>query len=281
MFSLRILSFQVLLMLFYVFVNGCTEGQSNPDNSTPAQIRKSVKYRGVSFVSPAKPVSVDAFDSIKNINATWTSIIPFGFVKKDESTVSYNVQWQWWGEKDEGVISLVNHAHSRGIEVMIKPQVWLMGGSFTGDYTVDTEQQWKALEDSYAMYILHFADLADSLNCGAFCLGTEWKNFVAKRPAFWGSLIDSVRSHYDGVITYAGNWDSYQQFPFWDKMDFIGIDAYFPLVDEVTPSVEQCVEGWKKHLPSIEAHQKRVNLPTVLTGCECGRRVLPPRNRET
>ena len=47
----------------------------------------------------------------------------------------------------------------------------------------------------------------------------------------WYELIETVRQSYGGKLTYAANFDNYQNVKFWDKLDFIGINAYFKLRD--------------------------------------------------
>lgn len=254
-----------LLVLFSA--NACKKDQ------TPAPMscndsgfqKREVLYKGVSFVSPANPVGAESFDPIVSVNGNSVSIIPFGFVYNNDSVVLHNQSFQWWGEKDDGVIELSNLAHSKGLKVMIKPQIWLLNGQFTGNFVMDTESQWQAFESSYRDYILHFADLAESLNCDAFSIGTEFKSFVANRPVFWDNLIDSTRAHFSGNITYAENWDAFYDFPFWSQLDFIGIDAYFPLSNEQTPTVEELETGWLPHLSTISTVQSQIGIPVVFT----------------
>lgn len=45
----------------------------------------------------------------------------------------------------------------------------------------------------------------------------------------WTELIKKVRNVYSGKLTYAANFDNYQNIAFWDQLDFIGINAYFKL----------------------------------------------------
>lgn len=253
----------IVLSFLFIFNSSCKKEKEG--NNTQILEQKGPSHRGVSFVSPSNPTGPEDFEPIANLNANWTAIIPFGFIRENQSNVEYNLDWQWWGERDEGVIELCNQGHSKNIKIMLKPQIWLMNGAFTGDYNLDTEAQWLALETSYYNYILHFADLADSLGVEAYCIGTEFKNFIFKRPQFWGNLIDSVRVHFKGEISYAGNWDSYQSFPFWSKLDFIGIDAYFPIDEGETPSLQDCIQGWQSHFTSIKNHQKQINKPVVFT----------------
>lgn len=46
---------------------------------------------------------------------------------------------------------------------------------------------------------------------------------------FWRELIDQVRAAYSGPLTYGGNFDQYEQVGFWDRLDYVGVNAYFPL----------------------------------------------------
>ncbi len=107
-------------------------------------------------------------------------------------------------------------------------------------------------EDGYLDYISHFAKIADSTHVELFCIGTELGNAIKQRPLFWSRLIDSVKKIYHGQITYAANWDDYSSVPFWKQLNFIGIDAYFPLVKETTPTIEGLSEAWNNYLPDLE-----------------------------
>jgi len=62
-----------------------------------------------------------------------------------------------------------------------------------------------------------------------------------------------VKENYSGILTYSANWTEYQEVPFWDKMDFIGIDAYFPLTGTNNPSSEELKAAWTREADKIEA----------------------------
>lgn len=224
-----------------------------------------VEYKGVSYVSPSSPVGVETFTPIVDVNANSVSIIPFGFVYSGDSIIYYNEPFQWWGEKDEGVIALINYAQTKGLKVMVKPQIWMLDGVFTGDFSLNTETQWSSFETIYKNYIMHFANIADSMNCELFSIGTEFKTFVEERPQFWSDSIDSVRTVFSGDLTYAENWDAFQNFPHWNQLDYIGIDAYFPLSNASTPTVQECIDGWAPHLTSIASVQDQAGIPVIFT----------------
>jgi hypothetical protein len=61
-----------------------------------------------------------------------------------------------------------------------------------------------------------------------FCFGTELGIQSQKRLQYWAQLIVK-KKNIKGKLTYAANWDDFDK-PFWNELDYIGIDAYFPFV---------------------------------------------------
>lgn len=82
------------------------------------------------------------------------------------------------------------------------------------------------------------------------------RRFVNRR---WGELIEEARKVYNGKLTYAANFDNYAEVAFWNQLDFIGINAYFPLRDpDIAHQSETSLrtalaEGWKKVFVEIDA----------------------------
>ena len=148
---------------------------------------------------------------------------------------------------------------------MLKPQLWVWRGEFTGHIEMKTEDDWKILEESYSKFILDYALLAEETNSEIYCIGTELNKFISARPGFWKQLIKDVKSTYKGKLTYAENWDTYANVPFWEELDFIGIDAYFPLSEEKHPTRETLISGWKPHKAKVEMLSKRMNRQVLFT----------------
>jgi len=210
-------------------------------------------------------MTADAFDAVTQVNAEWVAITPYAYTGGQGSDLNYSINWQWWGEREEGAEACVRMAHSKGLNVMMKPHVWIRHGTFTGDYNPGNDQAWKRFEQQYENYIMAFVAIAARNQVAAFCIGTEWKVFVKERPEFWSQLIDKVRANYQGKLTYAGNWDSYKDFPHWDKLDYIGIDAYFPVAEAQVPSVQDFEDGWKHHFDGIKAQAEKWDRPVIFT----------------
>ena len=213
-------------------------------SSTYAQAPSDI-IRGITMVAPPSPIGSPEMEAIQEVNADWIALVPYGFSRVGHPEVRYNLDRQWWGERKEGIVASVQLAHSAGLKVMLKPQVYLHG-SWVGDVDFDTEEEWLQWEDSYEQFIMFYAELAIAEKVEMFCIGTEYKIAAQKRPLFWRQLTKTIRERYDGIILYSSNWDGFEQVPFWDALDFVGISSYFPISEQTTPSVQMLKSGWRK-----------------------------------
>ena len=57
--------------------------------------------------------------------------MPYSFVDENTGQVIFNTDWQWWGERKEGVIAAIVEAKKQNLKVMVKPMMWLKGGGYT------------------------------------------------------------------------------------------------------------------------------------------------------
>lgn len=218
---------------------------------------------GVSFVASNEAINQKHIEPVLNINSNYASVMPFAFIRNLNSPeVIYNTKRQWFGETEEGAKQYIKMLQKNKIKIMLKPQIWVWKGEFTGDIEMKTEDDWKNFETSYSNYILDYARLAEEMQVEIVCIGTELNKFVSERPDYWVQLIKKLKSVYKGKLTYAENWDSYANVPFWNELDYIGIDAYFPLSDEKYPTKEALSNGWIAHKAKMKSvsisHRKQV-----------------------
>lgn len=224
------------------------------------------KINGVSFVASSEAVNQDHINPVVRINANYAAIMPFGFIKElDNPEIIFNTDRQWFGETKAGAKQYMEVLIKNDIKIMLKPQIWVWKGEFTGFIEMKNEDDWKKMEASYSKFILEYAQLGQEMNVDIFCIGTELETFISNRPEYWKNLIDKIKKVYKGKLTYAANWDEYKRTPFWKELDYIGIDAYFPVSNSKTPSVEACLDGWKIHKPVIEQVSKTYNKPILFT----------------
>ncbi|UTW60852.1 glycoside hydrolase [bacterium SCSIO 12741] len=223
---------------------------------------------GVSFVSTDKPVNDSHFSHLDEISPNSISLMPYALCDTSRAALLYDQPWQWFGETEPGIRQMIELARKEQVSVMLKPQIWMRYGTYTGHY--DARKKWQVFESHYLEYTLTFARLAELEQVEIFCIGTEMDRFVEARPEFWNELIKKVRAVYSGKITYAANWDNYADIPFWNQLDYVGVDAYFPLSEKANPSTSELVKLWEPWKQSMKHFSDSLDKPILF--CEYGYR---------
>lgn len=224
------------------------------------------KINGVSFVASGEKLTNDNVKPLVALNANYAAIMPFGFIEKLESPVlHFNDSRQWFGERVEGAKQYIAQLQKNKIQVMLKPQIWVSRGEFTGKIKMTSEENWIVFENRYSEFILTYAKVAQEKNVPVFCIGTELELFVKNRPQYWHNLIKEIRKVYNGKLTYAANWDEYTKTAFWSELDYIGVDGYFPLSKSITPNKEELQLGWQKHKIIMKKHTDSLEKKILFT----------------
>lgn len=221
------------------------------------------KIKGISFVASSSPIFEKDVTPVVQVNANWVTLMPYGYVGKD-GTVQFNKEWQWWGETVDGLEKTIALCRKSNLKIMIKPQIWFHD-KYTGDFELETDKKWEKFENSYRDFIFTFLKVAVQEDVALFCVGTEWREFVAQRPQFWKSLIAYSKKVYKGKLTYAANWDDYVDFPFWDDLDYIGVNGYFPISISAEPELKELILGWEKHEKVLSDFSKKWNRQIIFT----------------
>ena len=131
-----------------------------------------------------------------------------------------------------------------------------MDGTFRGDIIPS-----KAWFESYKNMILRYARLAAKNKVDVLCVGTELENTSFFRWEHeWRNIVASVKEAYKGYLPYSANWTEYEHVSFWDLMDFIGIDAYFPLTQKNDPTKEELMAGWEDVADTMQTWLKNTGL---------------------
>jgi len=149
---------------------------------------------------------------------------------------------------DESLGHAINIAHSLGMKIMLKPHVDLVDDEARSNIIPSTE--WFK---NYKEFMCHYASLAAKYNVELLCIGTELSNTTTERwKAEWLDIIAAVKKIYSGPLIYAANWDEYETVSFWNEVDYIGLDAYFPLTSKVNPPKEELIAAWNKQADILE-----------------------------
>ena len=227
--------------------------------------------RSVTFESRREPPRSD-ISGIADLGASHVTLIPFGFQPSPQTPdIRFNPDARWYTESDAGIATVAGWAHESDMKVIIKPHIWI--GRYSGDghwrdkIAFETEEDWHLWEESYAGFIMHYAELAERIGADILVVGTELASVARGRPSFWQRIIADVRSVYSGKLTYAANWwEEYEHVTFWDELDFIGVQAYFPIYEgEVRPNPDNLLAGWERHSVPLQELSSKYERPVLFT----------------
>lgn len=226
------------------------------------------KMRGVCWVGRDSVVTQN-FDGLRDLSANWISLTAYGWMNAyDQPSVTKDNSRYWWGEKDQGILHTANTAHERGIKTLLKPHIVLprASGKWREDIKMSSKSAWAQWFNNYEAWIMHYARLAKEGNIDALCIGTELYRATSKYPDKWIDIIRKIRTIYHGELIYAANWyKEYSKITFWDELDYIGIQGYFPIAKSIYSDKDDFIKSWKKYKRSISKIHKRYGKPVVFT----------------
>src|SRR5207253_5796974 len=165
---------------------------------------------------------------------------------------------------DTMIATFVREAHRRGFTVMLRPlldEATLQpAGKWRGTISPSDANAWFA---NYGAAINRYASLAQANHVEIFDIGTELVSLEGATSQ-WSALVGSVRGVYHGQVTYSANWS--QPFVgFASALDFVGIDAFFPLDAPTDASADQLGRAWQQWLPQLDQVGRRAGKPVVVT----------------
>ena len=226
------------------------------------------KQKGAHIFTKFNPID---FQILTRNNIEWVTLVPWGF-QDDHNSAKVNhhngdsLQIQ---QSNASWLQQLEQVRSAGFKVFVKPHVWIdnpSDGKWRSDIFPSNDENWELWKSTYRDFILRYASLAEEGQAEMFCIGTEFSRLSVEKPNFWKALIQEVRNVYSGKITYAANWyQEYEDIHFWNKLDYIGIQAYFPLVKNEYPTVQQISDGWNKYLSDLSSVHKKYNRRIIFT----------------
>jgi hypothetical protein len=240
---------------------------------------RAIRMRGICLEARG-PISLEHLEPLRRLGADWISQTPFGWSRGLHSpAIQLASQRVGWGESDSGLVQTASMARSLGMRTLLKPHLWVRHGAWCGDLEMLTEADWQAWFASYEAWILHYARLAEAHGMEAFAVGTELGKTTA-RTDDWRRIIAGVRAVYHGPITYCANWrDEAERIEFWDGLDFIGIQAYYPVAaTAASPRRSEMAASWTPVVAELACLARRSGKPIVFT--EVGYRSVTDGLRE-
>ena len=201
-----------------------------------------------------------SYEAIRTTGANWVAVHPYARIRKD-GTVSFRLPDgkppSYWTEP-------IRVAHEKGLRVCIKPHLahWRSGFSWRGEIRFETEEEWDRFWEGYTAWILAMAEACKDADL--FVVGTELDK-TTHHAGQWRKLIREVRKRTHATLTFASNWDSFEAVPFWDALDLVGIQSYFPISRDADPSEQALQKGWRELAERLAEYSENVGRKVVLT----------------
>lgn len=264
-------SFLLLSAATILIASGVWFGLSNPNEASTRDrgLRTTEKIRAVHYFGRSMEHQED-FQIISSNHVEYLVLVPYGYQSTyDNPDLSFNRRRRRANvSRDSMYVEIARQADAQGLNLIIKPHIWMRTNSdkWRSDIDFKTETEWNTWKSNYKNFIIHYARLSEQVGATHFCIGTELASVTRSHPEFWIDLIGEVRKVYSGKVFYAANWyREFEKITFWDHLDYIGIQAYFPLCRKENPSLEDIRRGWKPHVANIRKQSRKYNRPVLFT----------------
>ncbi len=231
---------------------------NHPDMSEPIHgITVSCQTYGIEW---SRDSFGEELDRLATMGANWVSIHPYARIGNDGAVRSrYGVK-----NAPAYLTRPIQMAHERGFKICIKPHLSYWGSKFSwrGDIEFKDPNELTLFQRSYREWILALAEITKDAD--AFVVGTELDGTTAD-SAYWRELTLAVKTKTPAILGYASNWDSTSKIEFWDALNFIGVQAYFPVSHKSQPSEQELRDGWQKIVVQLKDLALQWDRPVVLT----------------
>lgn len=215
-------------------------------NETAARAERGDFMRGMTVSCPGagqiwgSSAMRAALETLVPLGVDWVALHPYAWIGRD-GEVRFRRAAET-GYLDQAVAM----ARDAGISLFWKPHLGYWGSfEWRGKIQFgNDEAAWQRFFDGYQRFIVDQASFAAQHALPLFAVGVELEATM-HREKEWREVIAAVRKVYSGTITYAPNWDGVERVPFWDALDLIGVQAYFPLSQAAAPTVDELVAGWQ------------------------------------
>jgi hypothetical protein len=227
-----------------------------PKTPSNAAYPKIFFQRGVNLTAEG-PVGYDPssiaplLDQLKSYGVDSIALVPYGFADSKQPTVRFPGGM----ERTEDIEALTALAHQRGMKVLLKPQLWTRGG-FPGNLAFPDAGRRAHWFTEYRKFVEYYAAAAARMHADLFSVGVELAK-MTPYEAEWRALITRARELYPGPLVYSAvQGPEFETIRFWDALDYIGLNEYYPLPDSLSTA---------DLVRTVETVQKKFARPVIFT----------------
>lgn len=262
----RLLAILTCIMVSLGAWSGCSE-----DPAGPAQVRVDFR-KGITLADWTvdgydgceTPEAVMEMADISASGATWISFIVTGYQSNLRSTTIRSDPL-----KTPAVASIADavsrwqgmHPFDPEVTVLLKVHIDVDTGEWRGKIKPSDPVAWF---ESYKAFLMPYVVQAEFQNVKQLSVGTELAGLV-EHEDLWRGLIGEVRKVFSGELVYAASWDEAPMVPFWDALDFVGVNFYAPVATRDPSSRFDLLAGWQPWLDRIRLLHKQTDKNIILT----------------
>jgi Tryptophan-rich Synechocystis species C-terminal domain len=210
----------------------------------------SLQYKGFAYISSYN-AAYESADSLPSLVQTGANSI--------EATLSYGIDVATsqvvvdpnYTESLNVLGKTIAEAESLGLSVMVRPLLGFLDPAEVAPYSVGEWRQDYQPTDvaaffaSYKQMLIAEAEVAQQSGAQMLCVGSELDQLAGPQYLpYWTDIISSVRTVFDGALTYSASWNTASEVSFWSKLNYEGIDCYVPLSNEQNPTLHDLINGW-------------------------------------
>lgn len=227
------------------------------------------KLKGVHYFAHFRETEVN-FDKVSSNHIRQIVLVPYAFQEAHDSP---DLEFRRRNrrrsfDRDSLYLALADKAREHHLEIIVKPHIWMRpeAGKWRSDIDFSEGPEFRKWSESYREYILYYARLSEKMGATHFCIGTELSGLTRGHDLFWRQLIQDVRDEFSGKLFYAANWyREYEQIKFWPELDYIGVQAYFPVCKKTNPDLDDLKDGWKDHFNRLRKISRKYNKPVLFS----------------
>jgi hypothetical protein len=191
-----------------------------------------------------------AMSDMRAVGAGWVAIHPYAAIRADGRVRFRSLDRD---RLPEHLAKPIREARAHGLRIVLKPHLAYWGSPFRwrGDIEFHNTAEWERFWETYTRWIVDLAAACPDVD--GFVIGTELDRTLAHEEQ-WRELIRAVRAETGAPLTYAANWTDYERVGFWDELDAIGIQAYFPLADSVGATPVSIAARWGERMGELRSY---------------------------
>ncbi len=245
-------------------------------HTRPPEISPSNFHRGFCYAHEGYQVyngymghrSREALQKLADLGANAISVTPFGYLENMHRPNFLRRSDGLGSENDESLLAALHFGRELGMRVMLKPHMWVGGSTsgWPGDIQMHSPQEWKKFLEYYERWMRHYAVLAEMHGFDSLCLGVELVHATRGHEAQWRAMIHRLRGLYSGPMVYAANWgEEFERLNFWNELDAIAINCYYPLSEKGHASDAELLAGANQIADKIAAVAQKYHKPVLVT----------------